>query len=298
MAREFDPSRRPDQEVRRTVRRLVRDAIALLQAAIDESAPTTADEPVDLTVAVHIARRNCKEVRALIRLVTDVDHGPVGRLDRVARDAGRTLAPVRETHVAAAIAERTSGTNAGPGGPGTSPSSCQVPDEHRVAVEAAIAQLERALELTAEIRIGAPADALYRGLRHTYGRSRRAFERARRRPTPRRLHRWRTWNKRLWYQVRFLAVTAPSVLAPLADVLDLVGEMLGDVHDLDVFLAGDDASSLSEAQREMIERQRSELGERAIRWGATIHAEAAPAFAERLVRLWRNAAEQGPEPAR
>lgn len=112
------------------------------------------------------------------------------------------------------------------------------------------------------------------------------------------MHAWRTWNKRLWYQVRFLSVTAPSVLVPFAELLELVGDALGDVHDLDVFLAGDRAEALSEAQRQELITKRETEATRALRWGSTIHAESAAAFTGRLVELWRVAAEQGPEPAR
>ena len=84
----------------------------------------------------------------------------------------------------------------------------------------------------------------------------------------------------------------------MAQLLDLVGETLGEVHDLDVFLAGDRATSLTGDERAELSRRRDAQARDAVRWGATIHAEPASGFAERLVTLWEVAAGQGPEPAR
>lgn len=300
MVRELDPTRRLDAEVRRLIRHRLGDAAAALQAVI--AAPPCGDERAgrdgghdgaDTADAVHAARRQCKEVRALVRLL-DLDDGAGLPLDRAVRTAARTLAPVRDAQVAAELTART----APPGDPVAAPAPDVITEEHRRAIERAVAELELAAESTATIRVDDPGAALRRGLQRTYGRSRRAYARARRRPNARRLHRWRTWNKRLWYQVRFLSVTAPSLLTPLAELLDVVGETLGDAHDRDIFVSGEHGRTLDGAQREAIAREREALSARALRWGATIHAESPSAFADRLVRLWDAAAEQGPEPAR
>ena len=290
MVRDLDPTRPLGREIRRVVRHRARRAAAVLQAAIGEpEVPGATAEIADVATAVHTARRRCKEIRALLRLVTDLDAGPARLLDRAVGDAARSLAPVRDADVAAAITARFAGADGAPDPP--------LPErEVRAAFAAANAHLAQALEIVPRVRFADDAGSLRRGLRGTYRRSRRAYERALKDPTPRRLHRWRTWNKRLWYQVRFLAVTAPSVLEPLARLLDLAGEALGDLHDLDVFLASERGAELEEAHLATLRAERADLCSRALRWGATIHAEPASAFAERLVRLWECAAAQGPEP--
>lgn len=283
MTRELDPARPLDREVRRVVRRRVRDAITMLRAATDPPDEVTPDDArAQVEDAVHSARRHCKEIRALIRLI-DLDRDAGRGLDRAIRAVGHALAPVRDAHVAASLAGTVDA-------PGPRPTTA-LPGEHRAAIELAVDRLEEARGRIADLRFDDPADRLGRGLRRTYARSRRAYERASRHPTPQRLHRWRIWNKRLWYQVRFLSVTAPIVLAPLAELLDVVGETLGVVHDLDVQL-----DDVQDAHAKGSAAERGESVERALRWGATIHAERPAAFTERLVRYWTVASERGAEP--
>ncbi|MFP5487686.1 MAG: CHAD domain-containing protein, partial [Acidimicrobiia bacterium] len=165
--------------------------------------------------------------------------------------------------------------------------------DDRAAIEAAIGRFEAALGLVADLEVHDPDVRLRRGLRRTSSRCRRSYRRARRHPPPRRLHRWRIWNKRLWYQVRFLATTAPSVLVPLSELLDRIGETLGDVHDLDVHVPG----GRPDPERcAVLERRRDEMVRSAVRWGATIHAERPASFAARLGALWDVAGRDGPEP--
>jgi CHAD domain-containing protein len=274
MVRELDPTRSPSREVRRVIRGRLRDSVDRLDRVT----------PDDVAAAVHDTRRNCKEVRALLRLVDSTATGQARELDRVVRDAARALAPARDAHVAAEIAAPLDAP--APPAETEAPAPAVSPDVCREAMARASERLHEAIRLSGRISTDRDVNALRHGLHHTYRRSHEAFDRARRRPTELRMHAWRTWNKRLWYQVRFLSVTAPSVLVPFAELLELVGDALGDVHDLDVFLAGDRAEALSEAQRqELIAKRETE---------ATRAAE----FAGRLVELWKIAAEQGPEPDR
>lgn len=301
MARELDPARPPGREVRRAIRSRLRETIDLLESPHLE-------DPDVLVEAVHGARRGCKEVRALIRLVDSTTTGPGKDVDRATRDAARVLAPVRDAHVARQLAESTATITGGvdpvhesngESSNGTvhlaaasGPSGDQ--DDVDERLRTAVRHLRRALALTAPLGRAAGPGQVHDGLRDSYRRAARAYERARHRPTETRLHEWRTWNKRLWYQVRFLVPVAPSVLAPLADLLDDVGETLGDVHDIDVYLSGPD--EIGDSQRTELESLRASGASRALRWGATIHAETASAFTRRIFELWRIAAAQGPEP--
>lgn len=274
MARHPDPTRPLDHEVRRVVRRRLRDAIELLRAAGD-------DDSVE--EAVHRARRHGKEVRALVRLL-DAQADAGANLDRAVRDAGRTLAPVREAHVAAAIAGRSDRMRVRGG------ATAERGDE-RTVITLAIDHFEAALLLVDELRVDDPDVQLRRGLRRTYSEARRAYERALRRPSAQRLHRWRIWTKRLWYQMRFLAVAAPSVLTPAAELLDRLGETLGEIHDLDLHLGA--AATRTGAT----EANRARLVGRVLRWGATAYVERPSAFVARVTGLWAVARRDGPEPA-
>lgn len=278
MAPVLDPSRSFGKQVRRRVRARLDDSLELL----DRAAATLGEGGQDAEDAVHLVRRHTKEVRALLRLLDARPTGVTRRVDREVRAAARALGPVRDSHVMAAWNERL-GREAPVG-----------------AIEAAntldaICDATRSLR-RARARCGQlPTDAARPddGLRRTYRACRRAHRRALADPSPASMHAWRIRNKRLWYQVRALSAASPIVLGPYAELLDTVGELLGEVHDLDVYrehLASDQESVVGR-----IEQERRERCRRALRLGATLHAESAPAFAARVGALWRVAARQGPE---
>jgi CHAD domain-containing protein len=68
------------------------------EAEIDASleALTTANDPVEV---VHECRKAIKRVRALVSLGTCIDGGDARRLDRMLRDTGRLMGPIRDATV-------------------------------------------------------------------------------------------------------------------------------------------------------------------------------------------------------
>ena len=116
------------------------------------------------------------------------------------------------------------------------------------------------------------------------------------------MHEWRKAEKNLWYQMRLLAPTAPSMIGPLIDRLDDLAEALGDDHDLAVLIerleSDPDRFGGEKATSEAIDLardQQRDLRARAFRLGATVYAESPKAFVRRLHRYWDNARSLGPE---
>jgi CYTH domain-containing protein len=128
------------------------------------------------------------------------------------------------------------------------------------------------------------------------------FVPARRSPTDERMHDWRKAVKNLWYQLRLLRLSAPSMLSTLVDSLDDVAEALGDDHDLAVLIEKLSADPDSFGGATSVERavdlarsQQADLRRRAFRLGATVYAELPSGFAQRIECYWSNAVELGPE---
>ena len=69
-------------------------------------------------------------------------------------------------------------------------------------------------------RMRRQVDTLAGGLEATYRRGQRGMRRARRDTDEARMHEWRKGVKYLWYQMRLLEPTAPSMLSPMVDRLD------------------------------------------------------------------------------
>lgn len=289
MVRHLDRERPFGDGVRRVVRRRLDDAVDLLarHASVDgTSTDGDGTAAADLAVAVHDARRDCKEARALLRLATDVERGAAAETDRLIREAARLMAPVRDAHVVADLAAD-----------GRRPAEQLVTDEHRATIAAARARLGAASTAVDLLDLPTGSEGPRRGLTDTYRSARRWFERAGLDAAPERLQHWRIWSKRLWYQVRFLADTAPSVLAPMASLLDLTSETLGSVHDIDVLTQTETWERLSAERRDELVRERSALATAALRWGATAYVESPRAFGRRVTGYWARAVDLGPEPA-
>lgn len=284
MARELDPTRPFGRQIRRLVRRRLRESVELLDAA------RALDEGSELDAAVHRVRRNVKEVRALLRLMGDRRSGAAHELDQLVHQAARCLGPVRDASVRAQLIARLVDD------PAAHDLTAETGPEDD-SVDRGAEVLERALRVADRLPATAGVAELRTGLRRSYRACRRAHRRARREPSPMNVHRWRIRNKRLWYQVRVVAVAAPSVLDPMSELLDEVGELLGEIHDIDVLLAsGDDR--LTDDRRLALVSERDRRLALAVRLGSTIHLESDDAFVERLVAAWRVAARQGPEPVR
>ncbi len=302
MAYLLDPREAVRREVPRVAVERLDDAIEQLDAMLAGSA--------DVETAVHDVRKRCKETRGLARLVRPALGDEFRPFDRIVRDAAGQLSAMRDAHAllatldnllqahdlddrlrsvrdhqAALAAEATSALEAG--------------DERIVAARELLIEA-RANSRQWKIRGG--FDPIAEGLTATYRRGRRAMRTAQRDATDENMHEWRKSAKHLWYQMRLLRESSPSMIGPLIDELDGLGEALGDDHDLAVLVASLDADpdrfgtpdTVDHARRVAREQQR-QLRTPAFRTGAVIYAERPSAFSSRITAYWRLADDLGPE---
>jgi CYTH domain-containing protein/CHAD domain-containing protein len=283
----------------------------LLDEAIERLDRVLAGEVSDgdeLEKHVHEIRKRTKELRGLLRLVQPALGAEATLARRQAAAAARELAAMRDAQAlvgtldeladAVAASERDSLRQARDG-------------QHRlVRDEGATAELPTALALhgmrAARAMLTDISDGVDRwsvpdrfrsiegGVRRTYRRGRRAMRAAAASPTDESLHEWRTAVKTLWYQVRLLEHSAPSILEPLAGALGDLGDALGDDHNLAI-LAGSlvesadryGGTAAADAAVELARREQAELRRRAFRLGARLYAEPSRAFSDRLRAYWR-----------
>jgi hypothetical protein len=235
----FSFTRRTD--VKQQVRQI---AMAQVASAMEEC---RGDGDLDKTV--HGLRRRCKKLRGLLRLVEprcavfEVEN-------RAVRDAAMGLSGTRDAAVMVetfdALAEFDREREAGP------------------QLDATLAKQVRSILRARVIRAPEPGDrqnllgdfaalmtplgeraanwpiagrgfaSLGAGLEQTYGRMRDGMKRARAEGTAEALHDWRKHTKYHWHHVSLLQRAAPELLRGRRDLLDQLGELLGDHHNLHV----------------------------------------------------------------
>jgi len=108
-------------------------------------------------------------------------------------------------------------------------------------------------------------------------------------PHPEKFHSWRKRVKDLWYQLRILQPLNRAVLTEMAHDADVLGELLGDEHDLNFLWARLEKESSDEALRDelaqleqLIRKRGKRLRTNALELGRRFYAEPAKAFAKRI----------------
>jgi CHAD domain-containing protein len=132
------------------------------------------------------------------------------------------------------------------------------------------------------------------GVKTAYKRGRKALRRARKEPSPQNFHDWRKHVKNLWHQLQLLCPMDPKRVAAMARETRILGEHLGEAHDLFVLrhIVGTQGGSDGKPQKsktlgDVIEKRQRELRSTALEIGARFYAEKPPEFSHRLGRLWR-----------
>jgi CHAD domain-containing protein len=132
------------------------------------------------------------------------------------------------------------------------------------------------------------------GVKSTYRQGRRAYQTVVKDPSPENFHEWRKRVKDLWYHVRLLRPVWPEQIDAIAGELDMLGNNLGDDHDL-VVLKQDVAERFTgrvgalelETLNGLIEERQRELRAAALAVGVRFYAEKPSAFCDRLGRYWK-----------
>jgi hypothetical protein len=133
-------------------------------------------------------------------------------------------------------------------------------------------------------------EALGPGLALTYGQGREAMAVAHKTGRGEDFHEFRKRVKDHGYHVRLLAPVWPVLMAPYAALVDDLGEVLGEQHDLVAFgpmVAGSAlAPEARAALEDLIVEERRRLEARALVVGARVYAEKPKAMARRMGAWW------------
>ncbi len=215
----------------------------------------------DPVKAVHGARRHIKRARSLLRALKPLAKVKVARENGRLRAVAQALGPLRDAH-AMDIAAETIGA-ARPALP-----------EAALAVD--LPNLARALGRQAKSIAGlaaadAPKHFLPRAVARFYGRARKAFLAYMAEPETERLHEARKRIKDCLHLVEALRDLRPSGSDPRPRRLALLGDLLGELRDLDLLAdqleraekAAPARRARIVARRKRLERQTARAGERA-----------------------------------
>lgn len=278
-----------------------------------ESALEDLRSPEDPVEAVHDARKRCKKLRGLARLVRPGIGDAYARANRAFRDAARQLSELRDRQAAVETFEDVMAAHPGLGGEAMDDVRRSLEEQAREASDSIVDDdprladarhlVERGLEILGGVDLDDDPDDVIAGAAKTHGRARGRFHDAREaRHDPEAFHEWRKRVKYGWYHLRLMREAAPSILRPLAGRWHDLSDALGDAHDLHVMagMLATEPESYGDpdgviAVRHLLDGARQELESRALGLGARLHAEEPDAFAARLEAYWEVWRRHGPE---
>lgn len=289
-----------DQRLSVGVRRVIDEQVTL---AIAEVRGQTSDSRDD---EVHAARKRCKRLRAVVRLLRGRLGDDLYRRENAAiRDAARELSAVRDAQV---LIETLDAVVAGSQGhvdaAALDPARLALQDDlaaNRSAIDddaASAASAVAALEAVARRSRAWPLhelrfDDLRPGARRVYRVGRERMRAALAEPSAERFHDWRKRVKDLWHHTELLAPSWPRVLGPLADELHTLSGLLGDDHDRAVLadrLTDEpglvDDAALRRAVLATLDEQQEDLRAAARALGARVYAEPPDRYVDRLAAYW------------
>jgi CHAD domain-containing protein len=306
MSFELDPTASATKAVRKVARQRLDSALELL-AGIDTAEPEAIEE------AVHDARKRCKEVRSLARLVRSSIGDPAFRsFNSAVRDAASELGPIRDSH---AVLE-TFGDLITATGSERDRRLATVRAAHAEEADRAtrlatsdVARIDRARRLLRGAQrmarkwsVPGGFAGIAEGIETVYRTGRRALDVARDEPTDESVHEWRKSVKHLYHAMQLIEAAAPSVLSTLVEQLDHLGDALGDDHDLAVLVErlgqeperhGGEAAVAHAV--DLARTEQADLRRRAFRLGQAIYAEKPAAFRRRAERYWQFTLTDGEE---
>ncbi len=255
------------------------------------------DTPAGAETAVHDVRVACKKIRAYLRLLRDGlgearfdlenrTFRDLARLFRVFRDREtepQTLNKLTLPSLQLANAEATAVLQKQLTSHPLGDLSGAFTTARAIAEEARGRFKDKALE---------PARfSLKDAYRKSYGRMRKAFERARKNPGTARLHEWRKQVKAFGYQLKLLKKAWPAQVEVWGDELDDLAERLGDDHDLAVLAATLSADRSAEPSvrpvLQTLMQKRGDLQQSALDVAGALLAEKPRVFAAGVGRQWK-----------
>lgn len=230
-----------NESVTQGIRRIATEQIDKALAEID-------DAQLDRHEKVHCARKRCKKLRGLARLIRP-GFSDYKRVNATYRDAARELSSIRDAH---AVIETFDGLVLY-FDDGVDPDAFRSirdelvvrrdkTDADRESIDHRIARVRAAMvsgrdEIGSWKPAGQGGAAVAGGARKTYKRARRAMAEAADAPTTGAFHEWRKRVKYHWYHARLLERCWPRLIEPWAKEAHRLSDLLGEEHDLAVLHA-------------------------------------------------------------
>ena len=255
---------------------------------------------------VHCARKDIKKVRAVLRLVrTEIERKTFKLLARPLKRAAERLAGPRDAFVRVKTIRSLVSHFKGQLSRGA---LRHIRMELGHSLRSEIAQfakektvncvqreLHQVMKATARIGIKAKGwKVLGPGLKSSYDKGKIAYQIVLKDSCPGNLHEWRKSVKDLWYQVTLLRRVWPEQINAITAELDLLGEFLGDYHDLVMLrqavqqtCIGKEHSSETETLNGLIAERHRELRAAALALGGRFYTEKPAAFCSRLATYWK-----------
>src|SRR5215510_11410757 len=250
-------------------------------------------------VTVHEVRKHLKKLRAAMRLAT----GAVGKdchpcENRSVREIGRLISDLRDAQVRlqtfTELRDRAAKKSQEPLFPRTEELLLLERESFSAAFagwqKEEIPQLESVKARLIEWQLnGLNWKQICGAVSKIYKRGQRGLAKTIADPDPEKFHSWRKRVKDLWYQLRILQPLNRAVLAEMAHDADVLGELLGDEHDLNFLWARLEKESSDEALRDelgqlekLIRKRGKRLRTNALELGRRFYAEPGKAFAKRI----------------
>lgn len=227
--------RRKDESVEAGFRRIAVEEIEAAIAIIDGDRP--------LEDKVHKVRRQMKALRSLLRLVRPA-FARYRKENRGFRDMGLRLSAMRDAKVMLdtfdVITRRPDGRPPSRGFQAVRDrlaAACAVHADMQALLAGVRGDLIQARKRAESWSLSDKGwDALSKGLKQTYGRARRAMRHALASGDAQASHEWRKGVKYLGGQARLLKRMNPKALKADEKAASRLGDLLGERHDIDVFL--------------------------------------------------------------
>jgi CHAD domain-containing protein len=289
---------RRKEPIEEGVRRIAREEI-------DRALSVIANQELAPQFVVHEARKHCKKLRGLLRIVEPA----MGSLFEPESDAlaaaARGLATTRDADVAPLTLERLGALY---------PGNLSVEDRSRLQqslrierpgpaeqgesldarLEHFAEQLQAARQRIAEWPLADTGfDDLADGLAKTYRRSRRTMRAAYDDPIPERFHEWRKHAKYHGYHMRLLAGLWKQEMQVRRSAGEILADLLGDHHDLTVLRGmllqkeAEEDAECKAAAISLIDRRRVELEKTVYPLGMRLFAEKPGQLIRRFRKYWR-----------
>lgn len=286
----FDPGNEPVEAAFKKI------ALSQLDEALGE---LSAAESNGRSV-VHEARRRCKKLRGLLRLVRPAFPG-FGAENRAIRDAAALLSHLRDTEVLRETIDELATHRPADAEP-LGRIVQRLAAEPAPAAEAEKLETFRASLLAVRERVPdwslskTGLDAVLPGLRSTFRSDRRGMARARRTRLALDFHEWRKANKNHGFHVDLLKKLAPDVLADDLRGIERLSDLLGHHHDMSVLAHALDAdparfgddSDLA-VLRTALAARTAEIETGIFELARQVLAERPKHVAQRFARYWKSA---------